>query len=133
MIVADTNLLGYLLIPGPFTAAAEKVLQKDPEWAAPELWRSELSSVLSIQVRNGALSQAGAEAHFRRAAQLIYPEIEVDHVEVLRLSSSSGCSTYDCEFAWAALDAGVKLVTNDKKLLVAFPGLATSIQNFATS
>jgi predicted nucleic acid-binding protein len=133
VIVADTNLLGYLLIQGPFTAAAEKVLQKDREWAAPLLWRSELSSVLSIQVRNGRLGQVGAEAHFRRAAQLISPEIEVHHVEVLRLAQSTGCSTYHCEFAWAAREAGVRLVTNDKKLLVAFSGLATSVQNFAAS
>lgn len=133
MIIADTNLIGYLLVEGPFTSQAEKILQKEPEWAAPALWRSELSSVLSVYVRNGSLTLAGAEAHFHRAVRLVYPEIEVDHVEVLRLSHATGCSTYDCEFAWAARKAGVKLVTNDKKLLVAFPGLATSLQNFAAS
>jgi predicted nucleic acid-binding protein len=115
VIIADTNLIGYLLIQGPFTADAERVLQKDPEWAAPLLWRSELCSVLSQNVRAGTISQTGAEAHFRRADQLILPE------------------TYDCEFAWTARAAGVKLVTADKKLLVAFPGLATSVQNFAVS
>jgi predicted nucleic acid-binding protein len=133
VIIADTNLIGYLLIQGPFTADAERVLQKDPEWAAPLLWRSELCSVLSQNVRAGTISQTGAEAHFRRADQLIHPEIEVDHLEVLRLSQATGCSTYDCEFAWTARAAGVKLVTADKKLLVAFPGLATSVQNFAVS
>jgi predicted nucleic acid-binding protein len=133
VIVADTNLIAYLLIPGPFTADAEQVFQKDPEWAAPVLWRSELASVLSLYVRTGALTLAGAEAHFLRAEQLIYPEIEVKHAEVIRLSDTSRCSTYDCEFVWAAHAAGVQVVTSDKKLLAAFPGVAVSLKDFAAS
>jgi predicted nucleic acid-binding protein len=134
VIVADTNLIAYLLITGPFTADAEKVLYKEPVWAAPVLWRSELASVLALYVRTGAVSLTGAEAHFRRAAQLVGPhEFTVEHPEVLRLSSTSGCSTYDCEFAWGAQAAGVQLVTSDKKLLAAFPGLAISLQDFAAS
>jgi predicted nucleic acid-binding protein len=131
VIIADTNLIAYLLVAGPFTADAETILEKDPEWAAPVLWRSELASVLSLYVRTGSLALPGAEAHFRRAEQLIHPEIIVEHPDVLRLSRMSGCSTYDCEFVWAAQTAGVHLVTADKKVLAAFPGLAVSVQDFA--
>jgi len=51
MIVVDTNVLAYLLMPGKFTAGAEQLLRSDPEWAAPVLWRSELRNVLATYVR----------------------------------------------------------------------------------
>ena len=41
MIVADTNLLIHLLVDGPNTRTAMEVREKDPDWRAPFLWRSE--------------------------------------------------------------------------------------------
>jgi predicted nucleic acid-binding protein len=132
VIVADTNLIAYLLIEGPFTSDAEAILDAEPEWGAPALWRSELANVLWLYVRNGSVGIERASRHFRRAVELIGGnELPVDHVEVLRLAGSSGCSTYDCEFVLTARNAGVPLVTADRKILSAFPRLAISIQDFA--
>ncbi|MCO6439628.1 MAG: hypothetical protein J5I81_00810 [Nitrococcus mobilis] len=52
MIVADTNLLIYILLAGEHTLAAERVFQRDPEWAAPLLWRSEFRNVLALYLRS---------------------------------------------------------------------------------
>ena len=35
MIVADSNLIAYLLIPGAWNALADKILLKDADWAVP--------------------------------------------------------------------------------------------------
>ena len=56
MIVVDTNVLAYLLLPGERTEQAERVFHRDPVWAAPLLWRSELRNVLAVYMRQGRLS-----------------------------------------------------------------------------
>jgi predicted nucleic acid-binding protein len=132
VIVADANLVAYLLIPGPFTIEAERVLAQDPIWLAPVLWRSELASILIKHIRAGTLTMAGAEEHFAEAHDLLRDgEFSVDHVEALRLAASAGCSSYDCEYVAGALSAGVPLITFDKRLLAAFPHVAMSASQFA--
>ena len=46
MIVVDTNLVAYLLLPTPYTAQAEAVMEIDSDWVAPVLIHSELRNVL---------------------------------------------------------------------------------------
>ncbi len=55
MIVVDSNVLAYLYLPGSFTEAAEKLLEQDPEWHAPILWRSEYRNILAGYMRRGTL------------------------------------------------------------------------------
>ena len=56
MIVVDTIVVAYLLIHGQHTAAARATLARDPEWAAPLLWRSEFRNVLALYLRRRDLS-----------------------------------------------------------------------------
>jgi predicted nucleic acid-binding protein len=128
VIVVDTNVLAYLLIPGRFTERAEHWLQADPRWAAPRLWRSELGNVLATYVRAGSLPLADAVTLHRRAGLIIGPdEYEVEMSDVLRLSSGSGCSAYDCEFVALADFLDVPLLTADARLRQAFPGRTTPL------
>ncbi|MCM8623209.1 MAG: type II toxin-antitoxin system VapC family toxin [Candidatus Accumulibacter sp.] len=121
MIVVDTNVLAYLLIPGQYTESAERLLLDEPEWAAPLLWRSELRNVLATYVRSKRLEVSDALALHRRAADLIgAEEYDPETLDVLRLAKASGCSAYDCEFVSVAEYLDVKLVTADAKLAKAF-------------
>lgn len=58
---------------------------------------------------------------------LVGVEHEVDSRLVLELVRDSDCSAYDCEFVALAMTLGVKLVTEDKKLLKAFPSHAVAL------
>lgn len=125
MIVVDTNIIAYLLLNGDFTEPAEALLQRDSEWVAPVLWRSELRNVLAGYMRRKTLTFEEAREIQAEAEDLMAGnEHEVDSRHVLELVRDSECSAYDCEFAALAIRLDVKLVTTDRKLLKAFPKLA---------
>lgn len=131
MIVVDTNLLAYLLLPGERTAEADAVFERDPVWAAPLLWRSELRNVLATYERRGALELGVALEIMRDAERLMSGnEYAVPSERVLRTASETTCSAYDCEFAVLARDLSVPLITGDAELRRAFPGLAVSPGEF---
>ena len=128
MIVVDTNVVAYLLLPGPQTAAAEALLEAHPTWAAPPLWRSEWRNVLCGYLRRGSLSLEQVIALQEQAETLVIGHEELVQSEaVLQLAASSGCSAYDCEFVVADQQLDAPLVTADRALLKAFPALTRSL------
>jgi predicted nucleic acid-binding protein len=131
VIVADTNLIVYLLIPGGQTHQAERVFARDPEWSAPLLWQSEFRNSLAFYIRRGLLSLDEALRLMQRAETLMQgKEYEVSSTSVLNLATGSRCSAYDCEFVALAQDLGVPLVTSDTQVLSAFPSAAVSAGTF---
>ena len=132
MIVADTNLLVYLYIRGQHTERAERVLARDPQWAAPMLWRSEFRNTLLGLVRRTALSFDDAVRIVADVEQWMSGhEYSVVSHDVLQLAARSGCSAYDCEFVALAADLEVPLVTTDRDVLRAFPSRAVAPEVFA--
>jgi predicted nucleic acid-binding protein len=131
VIVADTNLIEYFVVPGPYTAVAKEVFAKDPDWAVPVLWRSELRSALWRHLRVGDLVLPHALAAMQFAETLFSArEFEVDSTPVLSLATASDHSPYDCEFVHLAQTLGCPLVTGDRKVLAKFPGTAVSLEDF---
>jgi predicted nucleic acid-binding protein len=125
VIVVDTNIIAYLLIPGPWTEAAEDLLQAEPVWAAPPLWRSEFRNILAGYLRRGTLSFEQTLALQSTAEGLLAGhETSVDSQAVLELVRGSDCTAYDCEFVTLARQSGSVLYTLDAKLLAAFPDTA---------
>lgn len=128
MIVVDSNIVAYLYLPGEYTVAAETLLEKDPVWAAPVLWRSEFRNILAGYMRRGSLTFQQAQDLQSEAEDLLNgAEYDVDSLSVLQLVRDSECSAYDCEFVALAMKLGTKLVTMDRKLLRAFPGVAAAL------
>lgn len=125
MIVVDTNIIAYLFLGGEFTDRAEALLQRDVEWVAPLLWRSEFRNILAGYLRRKLLTFEEARDVQAEAEDLMAgAEYEVDSQRVLELVRDSDCSAYDCEFVALAGRLGVRLVTADSRLIAAFPEVA---------
>lgn len=132
MIVAGTNLLLYLLVPGDRTELAEATLAEGPAWAAPPLWLREFRNVLAGCDRRGALDASQLRTVIAEAELLMQGrEHPVGSREVLDLVARSACSEYDCEFVAVAVRLGVPLATTDGNVLREFPGIAVSLVEFA--
>ncbi|RMH35879.1 MAG: VapC toxin family PIN domain ribonuclease [Nitrospirae bacterium] len=122
MIVADTNLIASLYVEGQRTLEAEAVLQKDPMWAVPLLWRSEFRNTLVGLLRKKELDYEEAMEILGHAEQWLKDlEFGVVSSAVMQLARDSGCSAYDCEFVSLAHNLETWLITNDRQLLQAFP------------
>lgn len=131
MIVVDTNLIAYLLLRGRHTQEAERVYEKDPQWVAPLIWRSEFRNVLALYARRETMELKESLEVMDLAEDLMRgQEYEVASARVLRLAAASGCSAYDCEFVALAQDLGVPLVTSDRALIAKFRPVVTSMKDF---
>ena len=133
MIVADTNIIGYLYLTSDHSLLAEQALLKDPLWSAPLLWRSELRNVLALYIRKDLLSLAEAQQVMEEASRLMQGrEYEVTSHQVLNLVAASSCSAYDCEIVALARDLDIPLVTTDKQILKQFPDNAISLEEYVS-
>ena len=131
MIVVDTNIIAYLLIPGDRTTQAELALSKDPLWAAPLLWRSELRNVLVVYMRQKLMQLTYALGVMQRAERLFTnKEYHVASDKILQMATTCDLSAYDCEFVFLAQNLGTQLLTVDKKILRLFPETAVSLDSF---
>ncbi len=131
MIVADSNLIAYLHLPGPKERVADAVLLKDSEWWVPPLWKSEFRSILFAYMRTQGMDVTTAEAHWTEAWDHLGPnQMEPNPARVLAKASDSRLSAYDAEFVVLAEDLGVRLVTSDRQVLNAFPKIAISPEDF---
>lgn len=120
--------MAYLFLGGQHSPAAEALLRRDREWAAPVLWRSEFRNLLAGYMRRKLLPFEAVRGVQKEAeALLLGNEHEVESERVLELVRDSDCSAYDCEFVALAMRLGVGLVTVDKKLLNAFPRHAVAL------
>ncbi|MBV8780697.1 MAG: type II toxin-antitoxin system VapC family toxin [Phycisphaerae bacterium] len=130
MIVADVNLIAYLLIDGPFTAAAQQAWDRDSDWIAPTVWHSELLNVLATSTRERHITIDTALNVWAHAPAYIR-DAEVPPLKVLTLAINTRFATFDCYYLVLASELNLRVVTADKKLLKDFPHNTRSIEDFA--
>jgi predicted nucleic acid-binding protein len=134
VIVVDTNVISYLMIPGERSPAAREVLRTDPDWRAPILWRSEFRNVLATRIRKDQLTVPEAMDLVSRAEALMEGrEHHVASAPVLEVAGELDLSAYDAEFVTLARVLDVRIVTNDARILERLPDRAVPMEGFADS
>ena len=134
MIVVDTNVVVYLALDTPQKQLAQRILDADPDWHAPFLWRYEFRNAAAQHMRSGGLTLRDALDAVRFAERLLSDkEHAVDSARVMRLVADSALSAYDCEFVALAQKLGVVLVTWDRRVRREFPEIAVSPDAFTQS
>lgn len=131
MIVVDTNIISYLLLPTSYSDSVDNLYKIDADWVAPTLWKSEFRNVLALYLRKRVITLEKA-LQLQEAAEsiMVNSEFDVSSSRVLALVEESNCSSYDCEFVALAHHLNTQLLTQDKKLLREFPSTAISVADF---
>ena len=134
MIVVDASVVVYLLLPHPtFTAHADRVLDAEPAWSAPPLWRSEVRNALLQHIRHQDLALEQAVRIMGAAEDVLGAHtLDVASQDVMALAEQSGCTACDCEYVASAKHLGGPLVTTDRQVLSAFPETAVRLRDFAS-
>lgn len=131
MIVADVNVLAYLLIEGVATAHARQVFAADPDWRVPSLWRHELTNVVATYVRSGLLSSEDGVAILDRAEQICgATTVTLATAATLKTAQRYAISAYDAQYILLAAQLGVPCVTEDRQMIKAVPKIAINMENF---
>jgi predicted nucleic acid-binding protein len=133
VIVVDTNVVVAAILPGDSTPAVRRLLEHDPAWTAPPLWRIELRNVLATAMRLRGLPRARAIEIFEAAEPFVLDApIEPSAADCFDLVERGGITAYDAEFLFVAERLDLPFVTADRKLARAFPTRVVPLAEFAT-
>ncbi len=131
MIVADTNIIAYLLLPTSYSNSVDDLYKQDSNWAAPTLWKSEFRNVLALYLRKRIITlEKALQLQETAESIMLNSEFDVSSSRILALVEEGNCSSYDCEFVALAHHLNTQLITQDKKILKEFPSTAISIADF---
>ena len=131
MLVADANLLWEATDLGRQGPIAHALTQRDPLWAAPRFWESEVRNICATAMRTKKLTLSRAIEVMDQLPAYLRGGVRIPETpRVLELAQASGHSAYDCEYVAVAESLGVPLVTFDQALIRAFPAVAISPQDF---
>ena len=134
MIVVDNDVISYFWIRMDTERAslAQDVRERDPDWVAPRVWRSEFRNVLRGYMSGGYMTLAEAIDYARRAEEDLRESTRsVPTRRVLQLVDETDHSAYDCEYVALAQELNVTLVTGDRAVAHLFPDTAVLLERYA--
>ncbi len=131
MIVVDANILIYSLIEGDYTPLVHKLREKDTDWRTTGLCLHETVNVLATYQRRGILTLAQCRkllAHAELFMKVAQCEVKLD--AVLAMAAKYAITGYDAQYVALARSLNAPLITEDRKLREAVPGIAFSMREF---
>ena len=131
MIVVDANILVYSLIEGDYTQLVQKLREKDADWRTTGLCLHEILNVLATYQRREVLTLAQCKKlldHAERFMQVAQCEVKMD--AALAVAAKYAITGYDAQYVALAQSLNAPLITEDRKLREAVPGIAFSMKEF---
>lgn len=132
MIVIDANILIYALIECDNSHWIPKLRAKDADWRTTGLCLHEVLNVLVTYHRRGLLTLDQCKELLGHANRFIaVAQCEVDMEEALLVAATYGSTGYDAQYVSLAQNLAAPLITEDRKLRQAVPGVGISMQEFS--
>ncbi|MFZ2301772.1 MAG: type II toxin-antitoxin system VapC family toxin [Gallionella sp.] len=131
MIVVDANILVYSLIEGDYTPLVQKLRERDMDWRTTGLCLHEILNVLTTYQRRSILTLAQCKKlldHAERFMKVAQCEVMLD--AALAVAVKYTITGYDAQYVALAQSLNAPLITEDRKLRDAVPGIAFSMQEF---
>jgi predicted nucleic acid-binding protein len=131
MIVVDANILVYSLIEGDYTQLVQKLREKDADWRTTGLCLHEILNVLATYQRREVLTLAQCKKlldHAERFMQVAQCKVKMD--AALAVAAKYAITGYDAQYVALAQSLNAPLITEDRKLREAVPGIAFSMKEF---
>jgi predicted nucleic acid-binding protein len=95
------------------------------------LWQHEYLKILATYAKQGGLPVKTAQRLWREGVRLLAAATRPADVSLsLELAVEHGVSAYDAQFIALAISLGVRCITEDRRLLRAFPDVAVSMAAF---
>ena len=131
MIVVDANILIYSLIEGDYTPLVNKLRERDMDWRTTGLCLHETVNVLATYQWRDILTLAQCKkllAHAEIFMEEAQCEVKMD--AALTVAAKYAITGYDAQYVALAHSLNAPLITEDRKLREAVPGIAFSMQEF---
>ncbi len=131
MIVVDANILIYSLIEGDNTKLVQKLREKDTDWRTAGLCLHEVLNVLATYQRRNVLSLAQCKKLLGHAERFMnVAQCEVTMSAALAVAAKYAITGYDAQYVALAQSLDAPLITEDRKLREAVPGITFSMTEF---
>jgi len=131
MIVVDANILIYSLIEGDYTPLVQELRERDTDWRTTGLCLHETLNVLATYQRREILTLAQCKKLLAHAEQFMsVAQCEVKMDAALAMAAKYAITGYDAQYVSLAQSLNAPLITEDRKLREAVPGIAFSMQDF---
>ncbi len=127
-VVIDTNVVAYLLLgTARFVEEARRFMETIGRGIAPALWEAELANVVWMAIRQGVIPPEEGPKRLAWATRLGIHSVPSRTLwqGALARAVNSRVAVYDTLFVELAVREGLPLATFDRKILKAFPDVAS--------
>ena len=96
MLLVDTNVVAYLLIAGDYTAAAQELRARDPDWRSEAFLLIEFTNVLASSIARKRMTLSMAEDFLAKVSSLFDGKLgRIPHASVLAIATRHRVSADD--------------------------------------